>query len=120
MTNTSPSNKMKRNNATLQIKFKITNENKRLEILKQLKQRMMALNNHIKRYTTRQKQYQQNRMFENSPEKFYSELRVTRIEVEKVPSTDEVASFWRPIFEVEKKINKSSNWLNGYQKFDHC
>ena len=104
MTNTSPSNKMKRNNATLRIKFKITNENKRLEILKQLKQRMMALNNHIKRYTTRQKQYQQNSMFENSPEKFYSELRGTRIEVEKVPSTDEVESFWHPIFEVEEKL----------------
>ena len=101
MTNTSPSNKMKRNNATLRNRYKITNENKRLEILEQLKQRMMALNNRIKRYTTRQKQYQQNNMFENSPEQFYSELRGTRIEVEKISSTEEVESFWRPIFEVE-------------------
>ena len=82
---------MKRNNATLQNKYKITNKNKLLEILEQLKQRIMALNNRIKRYRTRQKQ--QNNMFENSPEKFYSELRGTHIEVEKVQSTEEVESF---------------------------
>ena len=70
----------------------------------------------MKRYKERQKQFHDNNEFTNKPEKFYSKLRGTSIKVDKLPSKENIESFWKPIFETEKKYNKKCKWLQDDEK----
>ena len=83
-------------------KYRITSTEKRNEITESLKQRMMVLNNRLKRYIERQKQYQDNYLFENSPEKFYEQLRGTNINIDNAPTKEELDAYWRSKFEQKK------------------
>ena len=69
-----------------------------VEVLESLKQQLSALNNRLKRYTTRENQFQQNNMFENSPDKLFY--------IKNPPSCEYLDKFWRPLFETTKKFNK--------------
>ena len=104
------SRKMRKNSDNIKAKYNIQNERSRKTTSEKLKQKLLAYNNRLKRYKERQKQFQQNRDFVNSLDKFYKELRGTNITIEKVPITQEVESFWKPIWEPNlHTINK----LNG-------
>ena len=62
-------------------KYSIRGEEQRKTVIEGHKQRILALNNRLKRYTTREKQYEHNKMFHEKPDVFYKELRGNNIAV---------------------------------------
>ena len=99
----------------MRTKYKIKSEEEREVTLETLKQRLLALNNRLSRYERRQKQYRQNNDFIDKPSKLYDELRGNRSEVKNPPSKENVAQFWKPMYETEKTYNKDAVWLQQYK-----
>ena len=97
-------------------KYKIQNENDRMTTLETLKQRLLALTNRMSRYQRRQKQYQQNVDFVNTPNKLYDKIRNNKIPVITPPTKEQINDFWRPIFQTRKCYNKDATWLNEYKQ----
>ena len=110
-----PSSKIKRNNNSMRNKYDIGDERNRIKIIETLKQRLMALNNRLKRFIKREKQYQHNNTFQNDPGKFYDEVRGSKIVINEAPTEDEINSFWKPIFNNQQHFNKDAYWLNDYK-----
>ena len=110
-----PSSKIKRNNNIMKNKYTIQDEQSRIRNLEILKQRLMALNNRLKRFTRREKQYHHNNTFQNDPGKFYDEVRDNKIAINEPPTEDDINSFWKPIFSNEQHFNKDAQWLHEYK-----
>ena len=115
MTVANSSSKIKRNNNIMKHKYNIQNEQSRINTLETMKQRMMALNNRLKRFTKREKQYQHNNTFENNPGKFYDEVRDNKIHIDEPPTEQDINSFWKPIFNNEQRFNQDAYWLDDYR-----
>ena len=74
MTLITKSKKIRRNSEQLKRKYKIHDDVKRKEIIEKNKQKIQSLNNRVKRYTTREKQFADNKMFYEKQDQFYNEL----------------------------------------------
>eukprot|EP00111_Clytia_hemisphaerica_P007385 TCONS_00021477-protein len=110
-----PSPKMRRNNERIKRKFNITNDRERKLTCERLKQKLLAKNNRLKRYKERSNQFNQNREFVNSPDKFYKKLRGCAIPITKAPSKQEIEDFWRPILGTESNFNNNAPWIADYE-----
>ena len=99
MNNERPSQKMIKNNNMMATKCNTISEKDQQVALETNKQRLQATSDRLKRYKERQKQFHDNNEFTNKPEKFYSKLRGTSIKIDKLPSNENIESFWKPIFE---------------------
>ena len=69
----------------------------------------------MRRYKLRKKQFEENRDFKNSPDKYYKQLRGTDIRIEKFPDKEDIDNFWRPIFETESRYNNEAPWIAEYE-----
>ena len=54
-----------------------------------------------------------NKTFSNDPKGGYRNFRGTKINVENLPSKDEVESFWKSIWCKNVTFNKDAPWING-------
>lgn len=115
MSITNPSSKIKRNSNLMKNKYNIQDETTRTRNLETLRQRLMALNNRLKRFTKREKQYHHNNTFQNDPGKFYDEVRDNKITIDEPPTEDDINSFWKPIFNNKQHFNKEADWLDEYK-----
>lgn len=115
MSSANPSPKIKRNNNSMKNKYNIRDEQCRIRTLETLKQRLMALNNRLRRFIRRENQYHHNNTFQNNPGKFYDEIRNDKINIDEPPTENDINSFWKPIFNNEQHYNKDTYWLNDYK-----
>jgi len=110
-----PSAKIKRNNQRLQQKYNITTERDRKTTSEKLKQKLLAKNNRLKRYKARKKQFEENRDFFNTPDKFYKQLRGTNIQIDKSPTKEQIEEFWKEILGTSSHYNTEAPWLAEYE-----
>ena len=73
------------------------------QLIEELKQKVSAKTQRLSRYTNRQNQYYQNKLFRTDCKKLYNHLRQTYPNVNNAPGTEEVENFWRKIY--GKKFN---------------
>ena len=81
ISNTNQSAKMKKNANSMMNKYNIDTEEKRQITLETLRQRLKALNNRLSRYLKREKQYQQNKEFNEKPSRLFDQLRGNRVTI---------------------------------------
>lgn len=80
-------------------------------VIEELKQRIVAIANRIKRYSDRIKQYQQNRMFNNNQSRLYDTLERKSEREEVLPDTEESKKFWSDIWSEPVQHNREAEWL---------
>lgn len=85
------------------------------EAIEYLKQRTAALAQRVRRYKKRAKQYYQNRQYEKNQKSFFRSLRDTAIRVDKIPTVEEVDTFWRGIYEDDIKHNEEAEWIRKFK-----
>ena len=81
-------------------------------VIEELKQRMIAKSEKIKRYDHRINQFRLNRMFNIDQKKVYKELNGGEVRTNDVPNAEESKKFWGDIWTVEKEHNKDAQWLS--------
>ena len=83
----------KKHRDELQRKYKI--EKKKLTVVaEEIKQRIIAKKEKVKRYQNRINQFHQNRTFQNNQGKFYKNLN-GETQQSDVPDADEAKEFWK-------------------------
>ena len=96
-------------------KLKRKHKIKRIEdipgIKEELKQKMQAKAQRLRRFEKRSKFYRQNKIFENDAKKFYRELGKSQIEVKEIPTKENVENFWKGIWGNDKTYNKDASWI---------
>ena len=85
----------------------------------EIKEKIKAKNNKIKRYQSRINQYQQNRNFKNNQGKFYRELNSggRNYETTEVPDKKEAQEFWGSIWGERKDHEKDAEWLENFKRY---
>ena len=96
--------------ARVQRKYKVQQKGIRV-VIEELKQRIVAKSEQIKRYSNRNEQYQINRMFVNSQARVYQELD-GNTNGHLVPEANESSEFWGGIWGVAAEHNKEAEWLD--------
>ena len=84
-----------------------------------LKQELRAT---CKKLKTQKRNYKRkliNRKFFNNPKSVFRDFKRGNIRLEKIPTKDEVQSFWQNIWQRETKFNKSAKWL-GILERTYC
>jgi hypothetical protein len=80
-------------------------------VVEELKQRLRAKSEKIKRYDQRVKQYYQNRLFVTNQKRFYQQLESGYGGEKVVPDANESVLFWRSVWGCEKIHNNAAKWL---------
>lgn len=88
-------------------------------VIEELKQDIKATSQKIKRFTERNNQYRENRMFVNNQRQFYQNLESNRDDIQIAPDKDETRQFWEGIWGVEAKHNTRASWI-GRVKAKMC
>ena len=110
------SKKTKQKFMTIQKKHKITKEEQIRTLKEDLKQKLQAKAQRLRRYTKRSKQFRQNKMFREDAKRFYSELGKKTIKIQKPPDIGEVKKFWQNILEQEISHHKDAQWIKDQQE----
>ena len=84
----------------------------------EIKERIKAKNNKLKRYQSRINQYQQNPTFKNNQGKFYRELNSggRNYEATEIPHKKETQEFWKSIWGERKEHPKDAEWLENFER----
>jgi len=110
--------------STRQVGMKIENilkkynaEKENLIILEQnIKMKIQAKAQRLRRYTKRSNYYHQNKIFNEDAKKFYRQLNNQNSDVIHPPSQENVTKFWRGILEDEVAHNDKANWITLERK----
>lgn len=87
--------------------FKVTME--------EMKQRITAKANRVKRYSNRQKQYEQNRLFSTNQKQFFKSLLGDH-GTTSAPEPDEATKFWSELWGVPVQHNDEKNWIKEVEE----
>ena len=103
----------------LDTKYKI--QKKKLTVVQEeIKQRIVAKQQKIKRYQNHINQFQQNRTFKNNQGRFYQNLNSGgQFDKSDVPGAEEAKKFWQGIWEEEKVHNKDAKWFMKFKEELH-
>ena len=84
----------------------------------EIKERIKAKNNKIKRYQSRINQYQQNLTFKRNQGKFYKELNSggRNYEMTEVPDKKEAQDFLGSIWGERQEHRKDAEWLKNFKR----
>ena len=82
-------------------------------VIEELKQRIVAKAGKIKRYTNRNEQFRQNRMFLTDQGKVYKELDGRNKTEVIIPDAEEAKKFWTDIWGTPVDHNGSAEWLEN-------
>ena len=66
----------------------------------------------LKRYSKRNDQFHQNRIFKNDAKQFYRQITARQSKVTNPPEQQAVELFWKDILENEKSYNIEANWID--------
>lgn len=107
-----PNNKQK----TRKLIAKWTMENTRTieEVIENLKQRLTATAQRLRRCKKRVEQFHQNRLFQNNTAQFYRSLH-NPIIIQEMPTSYEIEQYWKDIYEDEKSHNEEAAWIREYE-----
>ena len=79
-------------------KYKVSPEQTKIpEITETLKQKVQLKAQRIRKYEKRTKFFRQNRLFKDDPKRLYREIGKQTIEVNDIPSENEIKNFWSSI-----------------------
>ena len=95
----------------LEEKYRVKNKGIKT-VIEELKQRMIAKSEKIKRFDQRINQFRINRMFLNDQKKVYEELNGKEARTNDIPNAEESKRFWGDIWTIEKEHNKDAEWLS--------
>ena len=84
-----------------------------------LKQELKATCKKLKTHKKSHERKSINRRFFNNPKGVYRDFKGSNIRLEKIPTKNEVQSFWQNIWQRETKFNKSAKWL-GILERTYC
>ena len=100
----------------LEVKYKI-HKKKLAVVQEEIRQRIIAKEQKIKRYQNRINQFQQNRSFKNNQGRFYKNLNNDgQYEKSEVPDAEEAKKFWQGIWGEEKEHNKNGEWFMKFNR----
>ena len=85
-------------------------------VIEELKQRLVATASKIKRYDDRQKQYRQNRLFDNNQKQFYQEIQKKTTTTSVMPDAEETKNFWKEIWGHASEHNRNASWLERVEE----
>ena len=109
-------NRIRRKLKTILKKHKITADEQLIACKEDVKQALQAKAQRLRRYTKRNEQYKQNKMFREDSKKFYRELGKKAIQTEKPPDIGEVKKFWQNILGQEVKHNEDAQWIKDQEE----
>ena len=66
----------------------------------------------IRRYEKRTKFFRQNKSFKDDPKRLYREISKQTIEVNDIPSENEIKNCWSSIWSNDKGFNADAEWIN--------
>lgn len=87
------------------------------EAVEELKQRITATAQRIRRSKKRVMQYTQNKLFQNDTKKFYRSLKES-INIETTPTQESVENFWRTIYSDDANHNNDAQWIKQAERRD--
>ena len=87
-----------------------TNQNDELE--QNITMKLQVKAQRLKRYSKRNDQFHQNRIFKNDAKKFYKQITARQIKVTNPSEQLAVEQFWKDILENEKSYNFEANWID--------
>ena len=90
-----------------------------LTVIEELKQRITAKSQKIKRYDNRIEQYHQNRLFQNNQKKPFERLEGIERGEEEIPDAHATKEFWRNIWEKNVSHNDSAEWIGKVENEVH-
>ena len=94
-------------------KYKLSPEQTKIpEITETLKQKIQLKAHRIRRYEKRTKFFRQNKLFKDDPKRLYREIDKQTIEVNDIPSENEIKNFWSSIWSNDKGFNADAEWIN--------
>lgn len=82
------------------------------ELEQNIKMKLQAKAQRLRRYTKRSEQYQQNKTFKNDAKRFYREMTSNQIKVTDPPDKEGIEKFWKGILEKEVSHNSEANWIS--------
>lgn len=80
------------------------------EAIEELKQRVSATAQRLRRYKRRSRQFRENLLFQNDTKKFYQSIR-ENIKPDNLPSQEAIESFWKNIYEQPADYNEEAHWI---------
>ena len=80
-------------------------------IIEELRKRVTAKSEKIKRYENRKEQYQQNRLFENNQKRLFERLEGIERGGDEIPEVEASRTFWKGIWEKDIKHNEGADWI---------
>lgn len=87
------------------------------EVIEELKQKITATAQRLRRSKKRVLQYQQNQLFQRDTKKFYRTLR-DPIEGTIAPSIEDLERFWKGIYENKVRHNDSADWIRQAEQIE--
>jgi hypothetical protein len=80
-------------------KYKVTNAIEIAQLIEELKQKVQAKAERMRRYEKRKNQYIQNKMFKEDTKEFYQYLGAKTTAINDHPHMEEVELYWKSLWE---------------------
>ena len=87
-------------------------------VIEELKQRITAKAEKLKRYDSRIEQYHQNRIFQNNQKRLRKRLEGIERGEDEIPDAEATSEFWRNIWEKGISHNESAEWIGNVETED--
>ncbi|GAB1605922.1 hypothetical protein Ahia01_000874600 [Argonauta hians] len=84
--------------------------------LHQLKQELTAVTEKLRYRTRTQKRREINSLFSRDAKAVYRNFKEERIPLQKIPSEEQVYTFWNDIWGKERKYNRNAEWLRELEQ----
>ena len=88
-------------------------------VIEELKQRITAKAEKIKRYDSRIEQYHQNRLFQNNQKRLFERLEGIERGEDNIPDAEATNEFWRNIWEKDISHNERAEWIENVKTEVH-
>ena len=85
-------------------------------VMEELKQRISAKKEKLKRFVARTTQYRQNRLFRNNQKVLYEELGGKRKGGQEAPDAEASTEFWSNLWDNPVQHNESAEWLKQVEQ----
>ena len=82
-----------------------------VQLIEELKQKMSAKTQRLRRCKKRQDQYYHNKLFKTDCKEFYNRLGKTYRIVKGAPDKERIENFWREIYEKQVMRNGEACWI---------
>jgi hypothetical protein len=92
-------------------KYKVTDTKEIAQLIENLKQKIQAKAQRIRRYEKRKNRYIQNKLFKENTKQFYRYLGAKTIAMKEQPHMEEVESYWKSLWEEKVKHNEEAEWI---------